>query len=192
MTATVHTVRNVARVALPVLALALALSACLPPAPPVTRVLTYSVTTDGPVTTNPELLASTADWVYHDLRGWRAAGIEFRRVPTGGDFSLVLAHASTLPSYDPVCSVLWSCQVGRYVVINETRFVHGSPNWAGPLDWYQVMVINHETGHFLRRGHSNCPGAGEQAPVMQQQSISLQGCVINPWPLPWEIDAVRR
>ena len=54
------------------------------------------------------------------------------------------------------------------------------------------MVINHETGHWLGLGHAYCSGPGQLAPIMQQQSIDMQGCQINSWPLPWELDAVRR
>jgi hypothetical protein len=51
---------------------------------------------------------------------------------------------------------------------------------------YRHMVVNHEAGHFLGFGHANCGGPGQLAPVMQQQSINLQGCQHNPWPLQWE------
>jgi len=170
--------------------LALGLSACIPLAP-VTRTVTFSVTTDGNVTGDVNELARVASAVYSSPRGWRSAGIEFNRVDTGGDFTLVLANPSRLPSYDPVCTIYYSCTVGRYVVINDYRFQYGSSAWPGPLDWYRIMVINHETGHWLGLGHTYCAGPGALAPVMQQQSIDMQGCEINPWPLPNEVDAVR-
>jgi hypothetical protein len=119
------------------------------------------------------------------------AGIEFVQVPSGGDFTLVLANPQRVATYDPVCDEIYSCTAGRYVVINDIRFAVGSWAWPGPLDDYRTMVINHETGHWLGLGHAYCPGPGAPAPVMQQQSISLQGCALNPWPLGWELDQVR-
>jgi hypothetical protein len=53
------------------------------------------------------------------------------------------------------------------------------------------MVINHETGHWLGQGHRYCPRRGAYAPVMQQQSISLQGCRAHIWPRRNEIRSVR-
>jgi hypothetical protein len=170
--------------------LAVGLSACIP-VPPVTRTITYSVTTDGPVISNLYEFATTATRILDSPRGWRAAGIQFVQVEHGGDFTLVLANPRHVENYDPVCDYLWSCSVGRWVVINDIRFAIGSESWPGELDWYRSMVINHEVGHFLGLGHASCSGPGQLAPVMQQQSISMQGCQINPWPLQWELDRVR-
>jgi hypothetical protein len=89
-----------------------------------------------------------------------------------------------------ICSSTYSCRVGRYVIINQDRWRHGSPYFPGDLLTYRRMVIDHETGHWLGRGHAYCPRRGAKAPVMQQQSKGMQGCRVNPWPLPREIRAV--
>ena len=89
----------------------------------------------------------------------------------------------------PTCSTQWSCRIGRFVVINQERWRHASPAWnaAGrSLRDYRHMVVNHETGHWLGRGHASCPGRGRPAPVMMQQSKGTGGCRFNPWPLGWE------
>jgi len=102
----------------------------------------------------------------------------------------VLAEASHVPGYAPgTCDTEYSCTNGGFVVINDDRWVNGSSHWAGPLDQYRAMVLNHELGHHLGLGHQFCGGG--PAPIMQQQSISLEGCAPNPWPLPWELAAVR-
>ncbi|MET1033315.1 MAG: DUF3152 domain-containing protein, partial [Candidatus Saccharimonadales bacterium] len=94
-----------------------------------------------------------------------------------------------------ICDSLWSCRVGPNVVINFDRWQGASSSWnanGGTLDDYRHMVINHETGHWLGFGHASCGGAGQLAPVMQQQSIDLQGCKFNPWPSTSEITTLRR
>ena len=161
---------------------------------PVSRRVTYSVRTRGRVTASMKVFRRQASETFDDPRGWRAAGVQFRRVRRGGDFTLVLAAAGTLPSFSPGCSARWSCRVGRHVVINQLRWRHASPAWnrAGRSRRdYRHLVVNHETGHWLGRAHAGCHRRG-RAPVMMQQSKGTGRCRFNPWPLPWEAAAVRR
>ncbi|MFD1945273.1 DUF3152 domain-containing protein [Nocardioides aestuarii] len=153
---------------------------------PVRRTATYRIETRGHITARMKVFRRQVAETFADPRGWRSAGVAFRRVSQGGDFSVVLAEASEVPRFSSVCSAQWSCRVGRYVIINQTRWKHASPSWnsAGqPLRGYRHMVVNHETGHWLGHAHRGCTGRGDLAPVMQQQSKGLDGCRHNPWPL---------
>jgi hypothetical protein len=157
---------------------------------PVRRTVTYRIETRGRITTSVREFARQAAQTYADPRGWRNAGVAVRRVNGPSNFSLVLAEAGWLPRFSPVCSVQWSCRVGRYVVINQLRWKYASPSWNGAgksLRDYRHLVVNHETGHWLGHGHLGCPGPGRLAPVMMQQSKGLAGCRHNPWPLPSEL-----
>jgi hypothetical protein len=147
--------------------------------------VTYSVRTRGRITTSLATFERQAQATFEDPRGWRGSGIAIRRVPRGGSFTLVLSEASQVPSFSSACSAEWSCRVGRYVVINQRRWVNASPMWhrvGRSVRDYRHMVINHETGHWLGHGHRGCTGRRNPAPVMQQQSIALDGCRPNPWP----------
>ena len=73
------------------------------------------------------------------------------------------------------------------MVINLDRWRHAVPHWTGTRTEYRQMVINHEFGHRIGKPHRWCPGVGDLAPVMQQQTYSLQGCKANSWPLPSEL-----
>jgi hypothetical protein len=156
------------------------------------RLHTYSVARRGAVTANMSAFRSEVAATYDDPRGWRQAHHRFREVERGGDFIVVLSQARYLPAYSWVCSTMYSCRVGRNVIINQDRWRRGSPYFPGPLDVYRAMLVNHETGHWLGRGHAYCPGRGRLAPVMQQQSKGLHGCRVNAWPRPWEGRSVSR
>jgi hypothetical protein len=151
---------------------------------------TYVVRKRGHITVSMKTFAAQAAHTYADARGWRAGHHRFTRVAKGGDFTLVMAEAKYLPSYSSVCSVKYSCRAGRYVVINQNRWRRGSAPFTGTLRDYRHMVVNHETGHWLGRHHEFCGGDDELAPVMQQQSKSLQRCKPNAWPLAFEIRSV--
>ncbi|MCW2786235.1 MAG: hypothetical protein JWP74_2752 [Marmoricola sp.] len=155
----------------------------------VRKTFTYSIATRGRITADVATFARLAAQTYANPRGWRAAGFAFRQVKSGGDFTLVLANASTMAGFGYPCDSTWSCRVGRNVIINQTRWLHASPAWNAAhlaLRDYRNMVVDHETGHWLGHHHLTCPGPGRLAPVMMQQSKGLHGCRFNPFPLPSE------
>lgn len=167
-----------------------------PAAAATTITYTYEVRTLGTVRSNVNLFIAHAQSTYADARGWGLGGsIRFARVASGGHFTLWLAQASKVPTFSSVCSALYSCRVGRHVIINDDRWAFGSSRLNMALDDYRHMVVNHETGHWLGFGHRSCPGAGQPAFVMQQQSKGgtyLGACVPNPWPRQEEREALGR
>jgi hypothetical protein len=155
--------------------------------------ITYSVAARGVSPQAAALLAATADQAYADPRGWSLWGrVLFKHVASGGQFTLWLAAPDAMTTFSSECSPRWSCTVGRDVVINESRFANGSPYWIGDLAQYRIMVVNHETGHWLGFDHATCPMGGALGPVMMQQSKGPYPCLPNPWPIASErITAAR-
>lgn len=154
------------------------------------KTVTYDVSTKGSVRASLAEFRNLANQTLNDPRGWARMGVEFKEVASGGMFTLVLSEASQLPAFSPGCGAEYSCRAGRFVIINQDRWLGATPSWnnaGGSLRDYRHMVVNHETGHWLGHGHSNCLGAGQPAQVMQQQSIDLQGCKFNPWPVASEL-----
>ena len=137
--------------------------------------------------------ANTVYRVLNDPRGWPRAGATF--VKGDGDacnFTVVLSEAKYMPTFDSGCSTEYSCRVDGNVIINLDRWNNGIGDWmkaGGDLARYRTMVINHEVGHAL--GHNDnentCAGAGQSAPLMQEQSMHLDGCKVNEWPLDIEL-----
>lgn len=159
-----------------------------------TVTVTYDVTTKGAVYASLSEFKLQANQTLNDPRGWSRMNVKFVEVASGGQFTLVLAEASQLPTFSSGCSSDYSCNAGRYVIINQDRWMGATSSWnsaGGSLRDYRHMVINHETGHWLGHGHSHCGGAGQLAAVMQQQSIDLEGCTFNPWPLTSELTSSR-
>ncbi|WP_330186296.1 DUF3152 domain-containing protein [Dactylosporangium sp. AC04546] len=152
------------------------------------RLLTYRVGVETDISgISVDDFAAEAATTFADPRGWTTTGQwRLRRAGAGEryDFTLFLATPATR---DQLCDSSYdrytSCRNADSVVINVARWVRGVPDYGGDLASYRQYVINHETGHRLGRGHELCPGPGRPAPVMQQQTLGMHGCVPNPWPI---------
>lgn len=136
------------------------------------------------------------DLTLGDARSW-IAGKQYRlqRVAAGSpyDFTIYLSTGDTTRKQCAAGGMdtrmngvsYTSCRLPGRVVINLNRWRLSVPEYIDnktPLDAYRNYVINHETGHELGKFHEACLGPGKLAPVMQQQTLGLKGCLANSWP----------
>lgn len=149
----------------------------------------YRVAVETGTGQEPAEFAATVDATLADPRSWIASGeLRVQRVAGAGaaDFTVYLATAVTS---ERMCAEgglhtagYSSCRLPGKVIINLDRWLTAVPDYAAPLAVYQAYVINHEVGHEFGELHEACPGPGRPAPVMQQQTYGLAGCVANAWP----------
>jgi hypothetical protein len=129
---------------------------------------------------------------YADTRGWNNGGqLAFAHVDNGCEYTVWLSAASDMAHFGSICDNYYNCQVGANVIVNDDRWEKGTDPWnatGGSIEDYRTLIINHETGHRLGFADNPiCPGTGQPAPVMMQQSVDLKGCAFNLWPVQAEL-----
>jgi hypothetical protein len=153
-----------------------------------------------------ETLANPKSWTHNGL-------FAFTRIdPASGvepDFRVSLTSPMTVREgcgYDiPLEASCYNPSYGNdqaRVFINEARWVRGAVPFQGDIGSYRQYVINHEVGHAIGyQRHEACPGNGDLAPIMMQQTFSTSNddaakfdpetvkadgltCRFNPWPYP--------
>ncbi|WP_238425375.1 DUF3152 domain-containing protein [Micromonospora parastrephiae] len=149
----------------------------------------YRVAVERGTGQDADTFAAKVDEVLADPRSWIASGeLRVQRVADAeaADFTIYLATPVTS---ERMCAEggltterYTSCRLPGQVIINLARWQEAVPDYGAPLDTYRTYVVNHEVGHEFGEQHEACPGPGEPAPVMQQQTYGLQGCVANAWP----------
>lgn len=150
--------------------------------------LRYQVAVEDGLGIPVEQFAAAVEAILSDARSWTAGGeLRLQRVAGPGDFAVYLASpvlSEAMCRQDGLeTGQFTNCRLGDgRVVINSARWLTGVPDYGAPLAEYRAYVINHEVGHQLGHGHELCPGAGEPAPVMQQQTLGLAGCTAYGWP----------
>ncbi len=135
--------------------------------------------------------AAAVEATLGDPRSWGSGGrMAFQRVdataPGAYDFRVTLVSPGSMERYCPGVGTggYTSCRYGERAVINLARWETAVPHYDGDVATYRQYVVNHEVGHALGNGHRPCPGPGQPAPVMQQQTLGLDGCTRNAWPFP--------
>jgi hypothetical protein len=144
--------------------------------------------------------ASLVDSTLADSRSWSGHGVALERIDSGTpDFRISLTSSITVRKW---CGYTIKIETSCYasagsvsglnvnrVVINDSRWVRGSPAYIGDLNAYRMYMINHEDGHALGHMHAHTCLSNGLAPAMMQQTIGLktpdgQICEANPWPYP--------
>ncbi|MGW6460970.1 DUF3152 domain-containing protein [Streptomyces sp. NPDC055078] len=144
------------------------------------------------------LFAEAVQRTLNDNRSWANNGAQtFERISSGEPkFVITLASPGTthiwceksgLNTADD--NVSCDSAATDRVMVNAFRWAQGSETYGPKAMYaYRQMLINHEVGHRLGHGHVNCRTEGEPAPVMQQQTKSLDidgvTCLPNPWAYP--------
>jgi len=150
--------------------------------------LRFRVEVEDGIAVDAAAFARAVEETLGDPRSWGAGGRQsFQRVASGSfDFRVALVSPDNVNSFCPGLDTrgYTSCRSGDRAVINLVRWETAVPDYEGDIPTYRHYVVNHEVGHALGNGHESCPGPGELAPVMQQQTFGLEGCVKNAWPYP--------
>ena len=148
----------------------------------------YRVLVEGGLGLDATAVARAVERVLADPRSGGADDRRsFQRVDhAAADLEVVLASPRTT---DELCAPMTtegrlSCADGTRAVINARRWLTGAPSYRGHLAEYRADVVNHEAGHALGKSHADCPGRGEPAPVMMQQTLGVGACRPSPWPNP--------
>lgn len=137
--------------------------------------------------------AAAVETTLADPRSWGNGGrTAFQRVGVAEeaasryDFKVTLISPGSMETYCPGVGTggYTSCRYGERAVVNLARWATAVPHYDGDVATYRHYVVNHEVGHILGNGHVACPGPGQLAPTMQQQTLGLDGCVRNAWPYP--------
>ncbi|MFF5974268.1 DUF3152 domain-containing protein [Streptomyces sp. NPDC012769] len=164
-------------------------------APGAGRKVRYRVDVEQGLGLDGGLFAQAVQKTLNDRRSWAGNGaMTFERISSGEpEFVITLASPGTTGEWcaksgldTTIDNVSCDSASTQRVMINAFRWAQGSETF-GPRAMlaYRQMLINHEVGHRLGHSHVTCRTPGALAPVMQQQTKSLDidgvKCRPNPW-----------
>ncbi len=168
------------------------------PAPGKGEKIRYRVDVEKGLGLDGKLFADAVQKTLNDDRSWAHGGVmTFERISSGqADFVITLASPGTTGVWcaksgldTTVDNVSCDSAATQRIMINAYRWAQGAETYgADAMLAYRQMLINHEVGHRLGHNHETCRKQGALAPVMQQQTKTLEidgiTCRPNPWVYP--------
>lgn len=139
----------------------------------------YTTVVDSDVSYPAQVFADEVSVYLADPDGWVSEGYSFVR-SNPADVVIHLASPQTLGSNGCQNSKLSCAELnGREMYLNADRWTRGAPPSKLVLKDYRQYMVTHEMGHILGYDHVNCPGRGEPAPLMMQQTLGIGTCRPN-------------
>lgn len=145
------------------------------------KVIRYTTSVDADVNYSPSNFAQEIDIYLSDPDGWESRGYEFVRVETKPTVHIRLCSPRTMLTESGCKRDDLSCAEmnGHKMYLNAHRWTAGSAKSGQELDGYRQYVVSHEMGHILGHDHVKCPGPGQPAPIMMQQTLGIGECRPN-------------
>lgn len=114
-----------------------------------------------------------------DPNGWKSEGYVFVRSASPA-VEIHLSSPQTLATNGCHDQTLSCAELGgRHMYLNAQRWMTGAAPSKLPLHEYRQYMVTHEMGHILGHDHVACPGKGQPAPLMMQQTLGIGKCKPN-------------
>lgn len=144
------------------------------------KTIRYTTVVDADVRYPAETFAREVAVYLADPDGWESQGYTFEEVDTGAAVVIHLASPATIQKMGCKTAELSCAEVGgRTMLLNATRWTQGAAPSRLPLYDYRQYMVSHEMGHILGHDHVECPGPGQPAPIMLQQTLGIGKCTPN-------------
>ena len=142
------------------------------------KTLTFACVVDPDVRANPKTFAKWIAMYVADPDGWESKGYSFVHVQKNPD---IVIHLSSVEGLKKVgCDPKLNCAEmnGKHIHVNADLWSGKTQNKSQlQLVDNRQYILSHEMGHILGYGHVKCPGVGNLAPIMLQQTKGIGACV---------------
>jgi hypothetical protein len=139
----------------------------------------YTTRVDPDVDYDPKQFRNEVKTYLADPHGWRSEGYVFVRSSSPA-VVIYLSSPQTLETNGCRDASLSCAELGgRHMYLNAMRWKKGSAASKLSLSDYRQYMVTHEMGHILGHDHVGCPGRGEPAPLMMQQTLGIGTCNPN-------------